>query len=78
MRVKRRPGPVLQAGPVYGYSLVIWSIEPTEVPVWIQPGTFRLAPPEVPIWMIGPGTGVAPFRSFVRERLVDNAAGMRT
>jgi len=48
------------------------------VPVWIQPGTFQLAPPEVPIWMIGPGTGVAPFRSFVRERLVDNAAGMRT
>lgn len=36
---------------------------------------FRLPESNVPVVMIGPGTGVAPFRAFVEERIEQNASG---
>ncbi|CAG2162563.1 unnamed protein product [Oppiella nova] len=40
----------------------------SNVPIYIKKGTFRLAPDSAPIIMIGPGTGVAPFRAFIGDR----------
>ena len=48
-----------------------------EVPIFVQPNPhFRVpADPEAPVIMIGPGTGVGPFRGFLEERKATGAQG---
>ncbi|GED97439.1 sulfite reductase subunit alpha [Gordonia crocea] len=47
-----------------------------QIGVFITPNrSFRLPDDDVPAIMIGPGTGVAPFRSFLHERAARGATG---
>lgn len=46
------------------------------VPVWVVPGTIRFPrKPDSHVIMIGPGTGCAPFRTYIEERAEDKAEG---
>jgi NADPH-ferrihemoprotein reductase len=50
--------------------------KPFKLPVHVRRSTFRLpTSPTAPVIMIGPGTGVAPFRGFVRDRVAQAQQG---
>jgi sulfite reductase (NADPH) flavoprotein alpha-component len=46
------------------------------VPAYMQTSHFRLpADPAIPVIMVGPGTGIAPFRAFLAERAARGIRG---
>lgn len=53
------------------------SLRETPVPVFVQPAHgFRLPEDRTrPVIMVGPGTGIAPFRAFLEERRATGATG---
>jgi sulfite reductase (NADPH) flavoprotein alpha-component len=47
-----------------------------EVPIYVQSTKhFHMPPPDAPLIMVGPGTGIAPFRAFLEERAIEGAKG---
>ncbi|RUS69230.1 hypothetical protein EGW08_023009 [Elysia chlorotica] len=49
----------------------------TTVPIWVKRGTIRFpSDPNVPLIMVGPGTGLAPFRSAIHQRCAGGKGGL--
>lgn len=46
------------------------------VPLWVKKGTLKFPQEkDTPVIMVGPGTGVAPFRSALQERTAQEKNG---
>lgn len=48
-----------------------------DIPIFVQPSSHFRPPrdPDVPAIMVGPGTGIAPFRAFLQDRQATGAKG---
>lgn len=61
---------------VASHFLGQWAKVGQEVEVFVHPSKFRLpAEQATSVIMVGPGTGIAPFRAFLQERAVTGATG---
>lgn len=57
-------------------SLTPGQAGPVRVPLWVRPGSLVFPKtPGTPIIMVGPGTGVAPFRAAIQERVAHGQMG---
>jgi len=67
----------LRKGVCTHYLCTLVPEEESIIPLYIQPHSGFTVPedPDAPMIMIGPGTGVAPFRAFMQERVATGAKG---
>lgn len=46
------------------------------VPLWVKKGSLKFPKEKhTPVIMVGPGTGVSPFRSALQERIAEGKTG---
>jgi sulfite reductase (NADPH) flavoprotein alpha-component len=66
----------LKYGLASGFLAHGQTLNADELPVYIQPTKhFHMPAPDAAIIMVGPGTGIAPFRAFLEHRMVEGATG---
>ncbi|MEO0452987.1 MAG: sulfite reductase subunit alpha [Verrucomicrobiota bacterium] len=66
-----------KTGLATGYLADVAPLDENVVPIFFAPAKHFLLPedPNTPIIMVGPGTGIAPFRAFLEQREIDKAPG---
>jgi sulfite reductase (NADPH) flavoprotein alpha-component len=65
-----------KSGLATGYLADLVKVNETQVPVYVQPTRhFHLPELDKDMIMVGPGTGIAPFRAFLQERALTKASG---
>lgn len=76
-RVAYKAGGHLRQGICTNYLCDFAPMNEAVIPIYIQPANGFTLPvnDSIPIIMVGPGTGVAPFRAFMQEREATGATG---
>ncbi|KAH7140789.1 NADPH-cytochrome P450 reductase, variant [Dactylonectria macrodidyma] len=70
LKQKQNGEPISQAAPTYDINGPRGKYQQIQVPIHVRQSSFRLpSDAQAPVILIGPGTGVAPFRAFVQERV---------
>jgi len=66
-----------RAGLCTGWLADVAELDATDIPVFLSPTRSFVLPPDpnTDVIMIGPGTGIAPFRAFLEQRAFDGGNG---